>query len=55
MLCILLHIRSIPAQVRPSPVYPLLQVHIYAPGPVSVQVANSWQSSSGEPQFLTKY
>ena len=42
----------IPSHVFPSPVYPSLQVHVYVPGPVSVHVANSLQSSCGVPHIL---
>lgn len=41
-----------PAHVFPSPVYTLLQVHSYVPGPVSVHVANLWQSSLSVPQIF---
>ena len=41
-----------PSQDFPFPVYPLLQVHLYFPGAVSVHVANLWQSSWSVPQIF---
>ena len=41
-----------PMHIFPFPVYPLLQVHLYFPGSVSVHVAYLWQSSFPVPHIL---
>ena len=41
-----------PLQNLPSPEYPLLQLQLYVPGPVSVHVANLWQLSFAVPQII---